>query len=73
MSYCTGRCSRYNTLMAGKNTNAKENEMKTVRIIGNDATRYRLVDSKTNAVVGAAANRALCMLLAYRKQWTIVR
>jgi len=53
-------------------TNHNERTM-NVRIIGNDAYGFRIVNDKANAVVGFAANRSLCMLIAAQRGWTIVR
>ena len=43
-----------------------------VRIIGNDATGFRLVNSANNTV-GFGPNRSLCLLIASRNGWTVVR
>ena len=51
--------------------NAKEAKMQ-VRIIGNDATNYRLV-SLSGQTVGFAANYSLCLLIASRNGWRVVR
>jgi len=44
-----------------------------VRIIGNEIGGFRLVNSKSNSVVGFAANRSACMLIAGQRGWKIVR
>jgi hypothetical protein len=42
-----------------------------VRIIGNESTGFRVVSG--SKVVGFAANYSLCLMLASRNGWTVVR
>jgi hypothetical protein len=50
---------------------SRKGKTMNVRIIGNESTGFRVVSG--SKVVGFAANYSLCLMLASRNGWTVVR